>query len=190
MEVDKNDLMADEEVLRKRLVNDNEGNGEEKRINTFIKNYLSFLLRDISDIEETEASYRKLKISLDQFEYNWKKQVDVNYLLDEDQNDHSQSINKFRQMIESARLEIQCKRNELLEAKSVNRLRQEYNILRQNLKKYQDPQEINESIACLDAQKKELTQKLDQFNQKLESYKNEYQVFMCSIMSLKDRLQN
>ncbi|KAF1740352.1 hypothetical protein MXB_200 [Myxobolus squamalis] len=102
-----------------------------------------FLLSDKTNIEDTESAYRKLKNSLDQFEFNWDKILNCNCVLEDEYNYHQQSIENFKNSVIEAQKEIEHKRKDLMDARSVHRLRQEYTILSQNIKKFQDPLEIN-----------------------------------------------
>ncbi|KII68725.1 THO complex subunit 7 [Thelohanellus kitauei] len=188
MDTDREGQTNEEEVLRQRLTNDNEGNGEEKRINAFIKSYLAYLVSEKHG-PEADSNRRKLYISLDQFEHHLNKNMEIHHACARDQEYYDLLTAKFKDSLEAARQDILSKKEELEVIRTANRTRHEYNILCQNIKKCPDPKSIESRINELEEKKSQLTARLKLLHDSLESYKQDYNVCINSLLSLRNNLE-
>lgn len=180
--------ITEDEILRQRLSNDNEGNGEERRWHSFVKTYIAHLTAD-PNTEEAEANRRKLLLQLETTEFGSSRLGDVAESALGDENYLATLLEDLRRAVSGAREAIKRHARELEVARSQSRVRHEFNAISQSLKKNLDMAELGQRRELLEQSKAQRAEKLASLTTLLDAYRSEYSVFLNALVSLKQKFE-
>merc|ERR1712179_244650 len=168
--------LTDEEIIRRRLLFDGDGTGDDKRLTTILRTIIKWSSTPYDD-DERNLHYQKILALLDQAEYCMTKHH-FSYLMNiKERENYEQLFNHIKQQIVDAKHDIAECKVQLQEAKVVRKNKQEYDALAKIIDKH-----LEGDIAELNARKQTLMQKL-------EMRQKQFHVLIYSVQILQQILE-
>lgn len=149
-----------EEVIRRRLLIDGDGTGDDRRINMLLKSFIKWI--NSSDVDNT--LHERMLSQLAQCEFAQKKSRLVSNMSREELDSYEKLSKEIEIQIEQAKEDIEKTKIELQDAKRVRKNRIEYDVLAKVINEQPDRLETDIKLATL--------------QQELATLKVEH-VFMC-----------
>ncbi|XP_051532437.1 THO complex subunit 7 homolog isoform X1 [Myxocyprinus asiaticus] len=181
--------ITDDEVIRKRLLIDGDGAGDDRRINVLMKTFIKWCHSNISP-EEGFAQYQRMLTSLSQCEYSMGKTLLVYDMNLKEMENYEAIYADIEKSITSAHEKIaECKK-EIQRAKRIRKNRQEYDALARVIKQHPDRHETLKQLEALDKELQQLSQIKENVEDKLELRKKQFHVILTTIQELQQTLDN
>ncbi|XP_029160111.1 THO complex subunit 7 homolog [Nylanderia fulva] len=176
--------MSDEEVIRRRLLIDGDGTGDDRRINMLLKSFIKWI--NSSDVDH--ALHERMLSQLAQCEFAQKKSRLVSNMSREELDSYEQLSKEIEIQIEEAKEDIEKTKIELQDAKRVRKNRIEYDVLAKVINEQPDRLETDIKLATLQQELATLKEKSEQLEHKLEMRRKQFHVLISSIHSLQGML--
>ncbi|KAK0090223.1 hypothetical protein PV325_002293 [Microctonus aethiopoides] len=176
--------MSDEEVIRRRLLIDGDGTGDDRRINVLLKSFIKWA--NTPDVDNT--LHERMLSQLAQCEYAQKKSKLVSIMSQDELNNYEVLSKQIEVEIEEAKKDIEKTKAELQEAKQIRKNRMEYDVLAKIINEQPDRKETNIKLTTLEQELGFLKEKSEQLEQKLEMRRKQFHVLISSIHSLQATL--
>ncbi|XP_046751662.1 THO complex subunit 7 homolog isoform X1 [Diprion similis] len=176
--------MSDEEVIRRRLLIDGDGTGDDRRINVLLKSFLKWA--NAPDPDNTV--HERMLSQLAQCEFAQKKSRLVANMSQEELKNYERMSKDIGIQIEEAKKEIEKTKVELQDAKRVRKNRIEYDVLAKVISEQPDRLETDVKLATLRKELGTLKEKSEQLEHKLEMRRKQFHVLISSIHSLQGML--
>lgn len=176
--------MSDEEVIRRRLLIDGDGTGDDRRINMLLKSFIKWI--NSSDVDNT--LHERMLSQLAQCEFAQKKSRLVSNMSREELDSYEKLSKEIEIQIEEAKEDIEKTKIELQEAKRVRKNRIEYDVLAKVINEQPDRMETDIKLATLQQELATLKDKSEQLEHKLEMRRKQFHVLISSIHSLQGML--
>lgn len=176
--------MGDEEVIRRRLLIDGDGTGDDRRINMVLKSFIKWI--NSSDVDST--LHERMLLQLAQCEFAQKKSRLVSNMSQEELKSYEQLSKEIEIQIEEAKKDIEKTKAELQDAKCVRKNRIEYDVLAKVINEQPDRLETDLKLATLREELGSLREKSEQLEHKLEMRRKQFHVLISSIHSLQGML--
>lgn len=176
--------MSDEEVIRRRLLIDGDGTGDDRRINMLLKSFIKWI--NSPDVDNT--LHERMLSQLAQCEFAQKKSRLVSNMSREELESYEQLSKEIEIQIEEAKKDIERTKAELQDAKRVRKNRIEYDVLAKVINEQPDRLETDIKLATLRQELGSLKEKSEQLEQKLEMRRKQFHVLISSIHSLQSML--
>ncbi|XP_025987393.2 THO complex subunit 7 homolog [Solenopsis invicta] len=177
--------MSDEEVIRRRLLIDGDGTGDDRRINMLLKSFIKWI--NSSDMDNT-VHERTLSSQLAQCEFAQKKSRLVSNMSRDELKSYEQLSKEIEIQIEKAKEDIEKTKAELQDAKRVRKNRIEYDVLAKVINEQPDRLETHIKLDTLQQELGALKEKSEQLEHKLEMRRKQFHVLISSIHSLQGML--
>lgn len=176
--------MSDEEVIRRRLLIDGDGTGDDRRITILLKSFIKWV--NSSDVDNT--LHERMLSQLAQCEFAQRKSRLVSNMSQEELKSYEQLSKEIEIQIEEAKRDIEKTKAELQDAKRVRKNRVEYDVLAKVINEQPDRVETNLKLATLREELGRLKEKSEQLEHKLEMRRKQFHVLISSIHSLQGML--
>ena len=176
--------MSDEEVIRRRLLIDGDGTGDDRRITILLKSFIKWV--NSSDVDTT--LHERMLSQLAQCEFAQRKSRLVSNMSQEELKSYEQLSKEIEIQIEEAKRDIEKTKAELQDAKRVRKNRIEYDVLAKVINEQPDRVETNLKLATLREELGKLKEKSEQLEHKLEMRRKQFHVLISSIHSLQGML--
>ncbi|KOX75816.1 THO complex subunit 7 like protein [Melipona quadrifasciata] len=176
--------MSDEEVIRRRLLIDGDGIGDDRRINILLKSFIKWA--NSPDVDNT--LHERMLSQLAQCEFAQRKSRLVSSMSQEELKSYEQLSKEIEIQIEDAKQDIEKTKAELQDAKRVRKNRIEYDVLAKVINEQPDRVETNLKLATLREELGKLKEKSEQLEHKLEMRRKQFHVLISSIHSLQGML--
>ncbi|XP_076681807.1 THO complex subunit 7 [Andrena cerasifolii] len=176
--------MSDEEVIRRRLLIDGDGTGDDRRITILLKSFIKWV--NSSDVDNT--LHERMLSQLAQCEFAQRKSRLVSNMSQEELKSYEQLSKEIEIQIEEAKRDIEKTKAELQDAKRVRKNRIEYDVLAKVINEQPDRVETNLKLATLREELGRLKEKSEQLEHKLEMRRKQFHVLISSIHSLQGML--
>lgn len=134
-----------EEVIRRRLLIDGDGTGDDRRINMLLKSFIKWI--NSSDVDNT--LHERMLSQLAQCEFAQKKSRLVSNMSREELDSYEKLSKEIEIQIEEAKEDIEKTKIELQEAKRVRKNRIEYDVLAKVINEQPDRLETDIKLATL-----------------------------------------
>ncbi|XP_076624407.1 THO complex subunit 7 isoform X2 [Colletes latitarsis] len=176
--------MSDEEVIRRRLLIDGDGTGDDRRINMLLKSFIKW----INSPDADNTLHERMLSQLAQCEFAQRKSRLVSNMSQEELKSYEQLSKEIEIQIEEAKRDIEKTKAELQDAKRVRKNRIEYDVLAKVINEQPDRVETNLKLATLREELDKLKEKSEQLEHKLEMRRKQFHVLISSIHSLQGML--
>ncbi|CAD6208609.1 GSCOCG00010589001-RA-CDS [Cotesia congregata] len=176
--------MSDEEVIRRRLLVDGDGIGDDRRINMLLKSFIKWA--NNPDVDNT--LHERILASLAQSEFAQKKSRFVSAMSQDELKNYKKLYEDIGIEIEQAKKDIETTKAELQEAKQIRKNRIEYDVLAKVINEQPDRRKTNLKLETLKQELGFLKEKSEQLEHKLEMRRKQFHVLMSSIHSLEEML--
>ncbi|XP_023649745.1 THO complex subunit 7 homolog isoform X1 [Paramormyrops kingsleyae] len=181
--------VTDDEVIRKRLLIDGDGAGDDRRINVLLKSFTKWCNSGGSP-EEGFTQYQRMLGTLAQCEFSMGKTVLVYNMNLREMENYEKIYADIEQSITSAHDKIaECKK-EILRAKRIRKNRQEYDALAKVIQQHPDRHETMKQLKALDKELQQLSRIKENVEDKLELRKKQFHVLLSTIRELQQTLEN
>uniref|UniRef100_A0A3P9KJZ6 THO complex 7 n=1 Tax=Oryzias latipes TaxID=8090 RepID=A0A3P9KJZ6_ORYLA len=168
--------VTDDEVIRKRLLIDGDGAGDDRRINLLLKSFTKWC-NSPGTPEEGFTQYQRMLGTLAQCEFSMGKTLMVYDMNLREMENYEKIYSNIEQNITSAHEKIaECKKD-IQRAKRIRKNRQEYDALAKVIQQHPDRHETLKQLEALD---KEL-QQLSHIKENVDAKVNPNRIYAASV---------
>lgn len=178
-----------EEVIRRRLLIDGDGTGDDRRLNVLIKSIIKWSNITEDGAAEKQLSFDKMLSQLCQCEFALKRSLLLNQTNEKQMQNYKTLQNKLEEKIKQAKVVIEESKNNLSQAKVLKQNRMMYDLMAQSIEKHPARKVTNECLENLKAELQELHEEQKQLEQKLDLKRKQFFVLVSSANSLRIMLE-
>ncbi|KAM3914567.1 THO complex subunit 7 [Leptodactylus fuscus] len=180
--------VTDDEVIRKRLLIDGDGAGDDRRINLLVKSFLKWC--NSGSQEDGYSQYQRMLSSLSQCSFSMGKTLLVHDMNLREMENYEKIYSDIESSIAAAHEKIaECKK-QILQAKRIRKNRQEYDALAKVIQQHPDRHETLRQLEALDKELKQLSHTKENVEDKLELRRKQFHVLLSTIHELQQTLEN
>jgi len=180
--------MNDDEVMKRKLLIDGDGIGDDRRINFALKQFIKWCLTDDETQEDSQLNYERILLTLTQCELSMTKSEQTLKMINEEMKNYETLYKKIdKSIIEAQQKLINCKQ-ELVEAKRIRKNKSEYDAMANVINKHVDRSQTMASLTQLENQIKQLQDTKNQMETKLERRRKQFQVLLGAAHQLQNIL--
>ncbi|XP_013097542.1 THO complex protein 7 [Stomoxys calcitrans] len=180
--------MTDEEIIKKRLLIDGDGTGDDRRLNMLLKQFLKWMYSKNDSPENNQIIYDRLMAQLAQCQFAAAKTERTSQMIDEELENYQKLSQTIEKNIEAAKLEIEESKKELVIAKQIRKNKMEYDQLAKVIKQQPDRKETQKHIESLQKELAELNDKKLKLERKFEKRQKDFSVLMYAVRELEAQL--
>lgn len=180
--------MSDEEVIRRRLMIDGDGTGDDRRLNMFLKNLTKWAMSDDVSGKEGSLSYERLMSQLSQCEFSIAKSQQGCKMNAIELENYETLYKQIDSGTEAVKAEIVQAKEELSKAKQIRRNRMEYDALAKVIAQQPDRKGTEARLAELKTELESLKRCQGDLDAKLEMRRKQFHVLLTSIHQLQQLL--
>ncbi|CAB3368092.1 Hypothetical predicted protein [Cloeon dipterum] len=166
-------MIAEEEVIKRRLLIDGDGTGDDRRINLLLRSFLKWC-NSPGTAEEDNTALNRMLLQLSQSELASEKFLLGSQTSNAELNSYEELNDIIKTRVESAKKEIEEAKESFKAAKEVRKNRVQYNVLAKVIKEQPDRKEtlknldeIKAELADLEGKRREIEEKLDMRRKRL-----------------------
>ncbi|KAM3846914.1 THO complex subunit 7 isoform 1-T3 [Vipera latastei] len=177
-----------DEVIRKRLLIDGDGAGDDRRINLLVKSFVKWC--HSGSQEEGYTQYQRMLSTLSQCEFSMGKTLLVYDMNLREMENYEKIYKDIENSIAAAHEKIaECKK-QILQAKRIRKNRQEYDSLAKLIQKHPDRHETLKQLEALGKELQHLSHIKESVEDKLELRRKQFHVLLSTIHELQQTLEN
>ncbi|NXK35408.1 THOC7 protein, partial [Piprites chloris] len=189
-----------DEVIRKRLLIDGDGAGDDRRINLLVKSFIKWC--NSGSQEEGYSQYQRMLSTLSQCEFSMGKTLlvyDMNLREMENYEKIYKDIVQYKSVyffffkennIAAAHEKISECKKQILQAKRIRKNRQEYDALAKVIQHHPDRHETLKQLEALGKELQNLSHIKENVEDKLELRRKQFHVLLSTIHELQQTLEN
>ncbi|XP_075550868.1 THO complex subunit 7 isoform X3 [Dermacentor variabilis] len=177
--------VSEDEIIRRKLLIDGDGMGDDRRLNMLLKVFLKWCMTD-DDTEEENSKmvYERMLMTLAQCEFSISKSQHVLAMNDAEMKNYEQLYSEIEVGIENAQKNIVENKLELQKAKSIRKNKQEYDALAKVIAKQPDRRGMLSQLECLEKEIRSLQQSQQALDSRLEHRRRQFHVLLTSVCEL------
>ncbi|XP_040264555.1 THO complex subunit 7 homolog [Bufo bufo] len=180
--------VTDDEVIRKRLLIDGDGAGDDRRINLMVKSFIKWC--NSGSQEDGYSQYQRMLSTLSQCSFSMGKTLLVHDMNLREMENYEKIYSDIESSIAAAHEKIaECKK-QILQAKRIRKNRQEYDTLARVIQHHPDRHETLKQLEALDKELKQLSHTKESVEDKLELRRKQFHVLLSTIHELQQTLEN
>ncbi|XP_006251786.3 THO complex subunit 7 homolog isoform X1 [Rattus norvegicus] len=177
-----------DEVIRKRLLIDGDGAGDDRRINLLVKSFIKWC--NSGSQEEGYSQYQRMLSTLSQCEFSMGKTLLVYDMNLREMENYEKIYKEIECSIAGAHEKIaECKK-QILQAKRIRKNRQEYDALAKVIQHHPDRHETLKELEALGKELEHLSHIKESVEDKLELRRKQFHVLLSTIHELQQTLEN
>lgn len=180
-------MSTDDEVIRKRLLIDGDGGGDERRFNTLMKLFMKWCNTESSETDH--ATLQRMLSLLSQSEFAMTKATYVHEMNKKQMQKYEKIQRDIDNNVELAHDEIEKCKNDLEKAKLVRKNRQEYDALATVVLQHPDRKKTSKELEDLNKELEELTETEKKLDEKLVKRRKQFHALLTSIHHLRETLE-
>ncbi|XP_055387710.1 THO complex protein 7 [Condylostylus longicornis] len=181
--------MTDEDVIKRRLLIDGDGTGDDRRLNVLLKTFIKWCSTNDSS-ENNQLMYNRLIAYLAQSEFAVIKSDYAVKMMKQELKNYKSISDTIETSIELAKKDIEASKEDLILAKQIRRNRMEYDVLAKVIHSQPDRKMTTTQLDLLQKELYELEEKKSQLQKKLETRKKDFLVLMRSFKELQMKLDD
>ncbi|GLV43651.1 thoc7 [Carabus blaptoides fortunei] len=181
--------MTDEDVIRRRLLIDGDGTGDDRRLNVFLKNLIKWSNLPYEN-KDNQIIHDKMLSQLTHCEFAVKKSLISTNMITQELESYGSTCNTIKTNIEDVKTRLSVALNDLKEAKTVRKNKMEYDILAKVIKEQPDRKETDKRLKELMNELADLEERSKQLEKKLDTRRKQFFVLISSANQLRDLLEN
>ncbi|XP_050502691.1 THO complex subunit 7 homolog [Diabrotica virgifera virgifera] len=174
--------MSEEEVIKRRLVFDGDGTGDDRRFNLMVK--MTTKLFNSDEHADDYMQYDKILAQLSLIEHSRRRSELVTKSNDQQLLKYQQLYGEYETKIHNIKEEIAQQREELNKAKIIKQNRIEYDLLAKQIAAEPPRTEMNKQLSLLQKNLKELGDERTLLVNKLDKRKKQFNVLSTSANQL------
>ncbi|XP_072145004.1 THO complex subunit 7 homolog isoform X3 [Dermacentor andersoni] len=177
--------VSEDEIIRRKLLIDGDGMGDDRRLNMLLKVFLKWCMTD-DDTEEENSKmvYERMLMTLAQCEFSISKSQHVLAMNDAEMKNYEQLYSEIEVGIANAQKNIVENKLELQKAKSIRKNKQEYDALAKVIAKQPDRRGMLSQLECLEKEIRSLQQSQQALDSRLEHRRRQFHVLLTSVCEL------
>lgn len=179
--------MGDEDVIRRRLLIDGDGTGDDRRLNALLKTFVKWSSGDEPEAESRQTHDRMLAL-LAQCDFALSKAYLTSTMSAEELQNYEDWSKKIELDIATAKQNIEKTKRELKNARTIRTNRIEYDLLAKVINEQPDRKKTNEELAQLKEDLRALHTTREQLEKKLEMRRKQFHVMLSSMHQLQTLL--
>ncbi|CAG9865499.1 unnamed protein product [Phyllotreta striolata] len=176
--------MSDEEVIKRRLIFDGDGTGDDRRFNLMLKMITKFINSGEETAEESRQRYDKISAQLSMIEHARKRSELVTKSNDDQLIKYQKLFKDYEGKIRDIKSDIAKQRTELEKAKTIKQNRIEYDLLAKQISAEPARTEMNKKLLSLQKHLKDIGEEKRRLIQKLAKRKKQFHVLSTSANQL------
>ncbi|OWR42058.1 THO complex subunit 7 homolog [Danaus plexippus] len=176
--------MADEDVIRRRLLIDGDGTGDDRRLNVLLKTLIKWSNSTDEKPEESKATHDRMLAQLAQCEFAVTKSQLGSEMMAAELKSYEALSKILENGIEVAKGNIEKSKSDLTQAKTVRKNRIEYDVLAKVISEQPDRKETLERLSTLKMELSNLEGTRQQLESRLSLRKKQFHVLVTSIHQL------
>ncbi|XP_004921720.1 THO complex subunit 7 homolog [Bombyx mandarina] len=176
--------MGDEDVIRRRLLIDGDGTGDDRRLNVLLKTLIKWCNTTDDKPEESKATHDRMLAQLAQCEFAVTKSQLGSEMMAAELKSYEALSKILESGIEVAKENIQKSKTDLAQAKTVRKNRIEYDVLAKVISEQPDRKETSERLSTLKTELANLETTKQQLESRLALRKKQFHVLVTSIHQL------
>lgn len=171
-------MMSDDEIMKRKLLIDGDGFGDDRKINTIIK---QFLLLCYSDNEsDLDISTERLLNAIDQSELAMAKSVQTIKMITHELDNYETIYKNIEKSISNAKDKLQVCKLELADAKRIRSNKLDYDSVASIIEKHPSTQETQMKLNQLESEIQSLQKINSQIESKLEKRRRQFQLLLST----------
>jgi len=178
-------MASDDDVIRKRLMVDGDGGGDERRLTALLKLYMKWC----GTADADHLTHQKMLSFLTQSECALTKASYVYEMNRQQMEKYKKIESEIGECVEVANREIESCKAELEKAKLVRKNRQQYDVMAEVVLQHPDRVETEKKIVDCQEELKEMRQIEQQQIEKLNTRKKQCHALLTSIHQLQSILK-
>ncbi|XP_070394369.1 THO complex subunit 7 homolog isoform X2 [Dermacentor albipictus] len=196
--------VSEDEIIRRKLLIDGDGMGDDRRLNMLLKVFLKWCMTDDDTEEENKMVYERMLMTLAQCEFSISKSQHVLAMNDAEMKNYEQLYREIVTVsitlgiwshlplltprkevgIANAQKNIVENKLELQKAKSIRKNKQEYDALAKVIAKQPDRRGMLSQLECLEKEIHSLQQSQQALDSRLEHRRRQFHVLLTSVCEL------
>uniref|UniRef100_A0A1B6M5F0 THO complex subunit 7 homolog n=1 Tax=Graphocephala atropunctata TaxID=36148 RepID=A0A1B6M5F0_9HEMI len=181
--------MTDEDVIRRKLLIDGDGTGDDRRLNVLLKTFIKWTNTKDSPIDSLTMQDRMFS-QLTQCEYAFTKSRMVAKMSSSELQNYENLSKQISFDIEKSKQDIEGTKDEFQKAKTVRKNRVEYGVLANVINEQPDRKQTDEKLTQLKKELQSLEEQSNQLDSKLELRRKQFHVLIASIHQLQALLES
>ncbi|KAG9483605.1 hypothetical protein GDO78_009496 [Eleutherodactylus coqui] len=177
-----------DEVIRKRLLIDGDGAGDDRKINLMVKSFIKWC--NSGSQEDGYSQYQRMLSSLSQCSFSMGKTLLVHDMNLREMENYEKIYSDIESSITAAHEKISECKKQILQAKRIRKNRQEYDALAKVIQHHPDRHETLKQLEALDKELKQLSRTKENVEDKLELRRKQFHVLLSTIHELQQTLEN
>ncbi|KAJ8955705.1 hypothetical protein NQ318_008577 [Aromia moschata] len=177
--------MSDEEVIKRRLIFDGDGTGDDRRFNLMLKMITKWVNTTDECPEESRQMYDKILAQLNLVEHSRRRSELVTKSNDDQLMKYQNLYTDYEDKINEIKEEIAKQRVELERAKVIKQNRIQYDLLARAIAAEPPRTEMNKQLVTLQVELKDLGEEKRRLVQKLDKRKKQFHVLSTSANQLR-----
>ncbi|KAK2721360.1 THO complex subunit 7 homolog isoform X2 [Artemia franciscana] len=182
--------MNEEEILRRRLLVDGDGAGDEKKILGIFRDWVKLCTWKYESLEEFKNDEELLKFHLSQAEWNMLKTHLIIGMTSKEEKAYNSLHESIGKKIEELRNDILTAKKDLENAQIVRKQRMEYDSIAKLICQYPNRKEEEKQLKETRRQLADSERKLRDLDQKIELRTKQFMLLMDALYMLESTLEN
>ncbi|XP_072328440.1 THO complex subunit 7 homolog isoform X1 [Scyliorhinus torazame] len=180
--------VTDDEVIRKRLLIDGDGAGDDRRINLLLKSFIKWC--NSGSQEEGYSQHQRMLGTLGQCEFSMGKTLLVYDMNLREMLNYEKISKDIESNIAAAHDKISECKKQILQAKRIRKNRQEYDALAKVIQQHPDRHETLQQLEALGKELEHLSHIKESVEDKLELRRKQFHVLLSTIHELQQTLES
>ncbi|XP_076357303.1 THO complex subunit 7 isoform X1 [Tachypleus tridentatus] len=176
--------ITDEEIIRRKLLVDGDGMGDDLRINRALKTFLKWCFSKDESEDQSTLTYERILMLLIQCEFAMVKSHQVLAMNQSEMENYEHLYQQIENRITEAQKKIQDCKAELMEAKQLRKNKQEYDSLAKVIEKQPDRKETLAKLQQVQTEIEKLIKAREDLDRKLEKRRKQFQVLLSAVFEL------
>ncbi|KDR15728.1 THO complex subunit 7 homolog [Zootermopsis nevadensis] len=181
--------MGDEDVIRRRLLIDGDGTGDDRRLNVLLKSFIKWC-NATNEPGESQVLHDRMLAQLAQCEFAVTKSRLSALMSAAELQNYENLSRQIETGIEAAKQDIESTKLEFQDAKTVRKNRIEYDVLAKVINEQPDRKETDEKLSQLRKELGLLEETREQLERKLDMRRKQFHVLVASIHQLQAMLDD
>lgn len=173
-------LMNDDEIMKRKLLIDGDGIGDDRKISNIIKQFLLWCYNDNESDLESELSAGRLLNAIDQSELAMAKSVQTIKMITHELDNYETIYKNIENSIMNAKEKLQHCKLELADAKRVRSNKLEYDSVASIIEKHPSTQDTQIKLNHLEGEIQSLQKINSQIESKLEKRRRQFQLLLST----------
>ncbi|MEE6501902.1 hypothetical protein FKM82_004354 [Ascaphus truei] len=170
--------VTDDEVIRKRLLIDGDGAGDDRRINLMVKSFIKWCNSGGTQ-EDGYSQYQRMLSTLSQCEFSMGKTLLVHDMNLREMENYEKIYFDIESSIAAAHEKISECKKQILQAKRIRKNRQEYDALAKVIQHHPDRHETLKQLEALGKELQQLSRTKENVEDKVSGFSGEFLFPLC-----------